>query len=511
MIRERTKKSAVHVRPDVIISPPPHPLLPPLRIGKPWKFYDKELSPNFRRVVPAFEGFRRICLTASPICASVSADDRPDCATLADVIASALDESANGGSHEYQLSSGGRAGASSSAVSFAYDVLMLYAKHFREVRGGVDWSVVAEALGNSGDEASAKQGTSFASLGFLAGATSSAACVRALLFWVNLADEPGPVDGSVARAGGVSALRSSARPYAERALARHRYDSSLAGIVAALETSMGRPDRAQEILEAALGYNGLCSALWEQRIALEAAFGAGSKDRAKATSSAAASSKVLLRLRCTSDRGRMECERSDVSSDGSSRQTSVLSARVAGRILATVSNASSRQETKSLSLQGSLYLLGNTESMQFPPFRTPREVPRSVFLLTGLVSLSLASNGLTELPSAVGRLLSLRSLDASDNALTALPRSLLKLSGSLRLLRLAGNRFSSPLARSPLGDLVSLRVLDLGNNALSRFPQEVVLTMKELRTLNLAGNHSFQRAPPRLTDALPHLEQLILP
>lgn len=403
--------------------------------------------------------------------------------------------------------------ASSSAASFAYDVLMLYAKGFREMRGGVDWAVVAEALGNGDRKASANKVSSCGSLGIAADSAASSACVRALLLWVNQADESESESehGPAMRAGGALALRRNARPYAEMALARDKDDTDLAGIVAALEASTGRPDRAQRILESALSRHGLCSMLWEQRIALEVAFGRRSKERASVTSLAAASKEVLLRLRCVIDGVKIGSGRSDPLSTQLTRQSMVLPARVAGRMLATVSNSSLRKETKSLSLQGALLVPDKTGTVKDPPIRLPAEVPKSLFLLKGLVNLSLAGNGLEALPSSIGSLVGMRSLDVSNNALTTLPRSLSKLSGSLRLLRLAGNRLTSPLASSPLGDLVSLRLLDLENNALTGFPEEVVMALKELRTLKLAGNRSFQRAPSSLTDALPHLEQLTLP
>ncbi|CAM9257426.1 unnamed protein product, partial [Hapterophycus canaliculatus] len=131
-------------------------------------------------------------------------------------------------------------------------------------------------------------------------------------------------------------------------------------------------------------------------------------------------------------------------------------------------------------------------------------------LLTGLVSLSLTSNGLTSVPAAIGRLPLLKSLDLSGNLLTALPLSLKRLSGTLRVLRAAGNRLESPLSSTPLGDLVNLRVLDLERNELSRFP-DVVLTLAELRNLKLARNNFSERPPRGLSERLPFLEELTLP
>lgn len=406
--------------------------------------------------------------------------------------------------------------AGAAASSFGCDVLSIYATCFREARGGVDWVVVAEALG-------ASSSPSFSS-GRREGTSSSPACARALLRWVSRADGP-----DTAAANSASALRSNALPYAERALARHPGDSGLAIAVAALEVATGRLGCAQRVLEAALRLQPHCSALWEQRIAMEAAFGAGSQKRASATSLAAASKGVMLRLRFIS------CCQSlalvvplSMSPEQTPSFPSTLQTRVASRILAIVSNPLSRRETMSLCLKGALLAVPDkaaaTTTAKGKATRARQEgdgeghlqvpslvdVPQSIFLLTNLVSLSLARNGLMIVPSAVGRLLSLRSLDISGNALTALPPSLSRLSMSLRVLRAADNRLTSPLP-AVLGKLANLRVLNLENNTLSRFPGGVVGRLKELRSLKLAGNSFASRAPPKLSDILPYLEELTLP
>lgn len=513
---------------------------------------------------------------------------RPEYRTLSHFVASTLDLSVSGLANSGDDSSGGGGGSvkteiasafpfsatastsSSSSSAFARDVLTVYANRFREVRGGVDWVVVAEALGSSESSAAASRSSCSAHCDQ---ATAETTC--ALLRWVSWADETvaaaGPSGGEpisertaptaaatstaavAAAADSASALRMNTRPYAEKALARHPRDTGLACAVAALEAATNRPDRAQRILEAALRASPHCSALWEQRLALEAGFGAGSKERAVSTASAAASTEVLLRLFYGGGRGRVglgsvvpRCDSSSASSPPPppSPHPSALQTRTACRIFAAVTNPLSRLQTKSLSLQGALQTpeklsaagaaaaaaaataAAATAGSEAGAGReggarggevghlilaTPVEVPRGVFLLTGLVSLSLANNCLAAIPAAVGRLLCLRSLDVSGNALTALPPSLSRLSGSLRVLRVARNRLASPLPAAPLTGLVSLRVLDLEHNALSEFPQAVVLALTDLRSLKLAGNGFPSRAPTGLSDALPHLEDLTLP
>ena len=467
-----------------------------------------------------------------------------------------------GGGGKAEITSGfpfSATASSSSSSSFARDILTVYATRFREVRAGIDWVVVAEALGSS-EESVATVSAAASHPSYSDHATAEATGV--LLRWVSWADEPTAVTGpsgrhskkestataeaaAVATADGASALRRNARPYAEKALAKHPRDTGLACAVAALEAATNRPDRAQRILEAALRASPHCSALWEQRIALEAGFGAGSKERADSTASAAMSAEVLLRLFYGDGRGQVRLgpdSRSGLSAAASPPQPhpSSLPARTACLVFSAVTNPFSRQQTKSLSLQGALQTpvkptvaaatataesgagatrgggrggggRGGGGGVDRLPLPLPVEVPRGVFLLTGLVSLSLANNGLTAIPLAIGRLLCLRSLDISGNALTALPPSLSRLSHSLRVLRIARNRLASPLPAAPLGELVSLRAVDLEHNALSEFPEATVLRLTALRSLKLAGNGFPSRAPAGLPDALPHLEELTLP
>lgn len=398
---------------------------------------------------------------------------------------------------------------SAASVSwFAHDVLTVYADRFRAVkRGGVDWLIVAEALDSAGVENRRSHGGSRGE--------APPGGVLALLNWVDRAHIAAAVAGQSGMDSEASerakatamVLRSNARPYAEKALATHgARDPGLAGAAAALEAATGRPDRAQRILEAALREQPLCSCLWESRLALEAGFGGGSRERARTTVEAAASSGALLRLRC--DVGLATWR--ELNSNAGENAV-VHGGRTVGRVLGAISNPQSRRETRSLSLLGALIgggsggREGQTTALPIP------QVPRSLFLLTNLVSLSLAGNGLLALPAALGNLLTtLRSLDASSNALTSLPPTLSRLSESLRVLRLTNNQLPSPLANSPLGNLTSLRFLDLEGNRLSQFPT-LVMGLPELRTLKLARNRFSPRAPPRLSDALPKLEELTLP
>ena len=360
------------------------------------------------------------------------------------------------------------------AASFSFDVLTVYGNHFLRVRGGVDWVVAAEALERGGG-----------------GGEDGRSAALALLRWVSWAGDGESAAAAAAATGDSLGVQINARPYVEKALTRHPGDPALSGAVAALDAATRWPSHAQRVLEAALRANPHCAVLWEQRIALEAGFGHGSTGRAGATAAAAASSDALLRLSCG---GRLGGE-----------GPSALQARTAGRIATVICQPSSRRETKSFSLQAAL--VGSAQDSAAPV----TVVPRSVFLMRGLVSLSLASNGLVSVPAAIGRLPALRSLDVSGNALAALPLSLSRLSGTLRVLRAAGNKLKSPLSAKPLEDLVNLRVLDLEHNDLSQFPEAVVQRLTDLRTLKLAGNEFCERAPTGLSDTLPHLEELTLP
>lgn len=360
--------------------------------------------------------------------------------------------------------------AETCAASFSFDVLTVYANHFRGLRGGVDWVVAAEALERGGG-----------------GGEDGRSAALALLRWVSWADEDENVTAGAGATGGSLGILINARPYVEKALARHPGDPSLSGAVAALAVATRWPGLAQTILEAALRVNPYCAALWEQRIALEAGFGCGSTERAGATAAAAASSSALVRLSCG---GRLGGE-----------SPSALQARTAGRIATTISHPSSRRDKISFSLQAAL--AGPAPEAAVSP-AAATVVPRSVFLMKNLVSLSLAFNGLRSVPVAIGRLPRLRSLDVSGNLLTTLPLSLSRLSGKLRVLRAARNKLATA---TPLEKLVGLRVLDLEHNELSQFPA-AVRRLTELRTLKLAGNGFGRGAPAGLMDVLPHLEEL---
>lgn len=418
------------------------------------------------------------------------------------------------------------------ASSFVHDVLTIYANWFRAVKGGgVDWMIVAEALGSSIEHRRDNGG------GGCGPPAPPPRSVLALLRWVDSAADSveragrggltAAVSDAAAEAG--MALRSNARPYTEKALAGDAGIGypGLAGAVAALEAATGRPDRAQRILEAALRERPLCSALWGSRLELESAFGGESSQRALATAEAAASTGVLLRLRC--DRHSLSLGQRCFSSSPVAKATHVeRSGKTAGRILGAVSNPSSRNDTKSFCFGGAWVPERSADSGGKPGAAdtrsdsggsggasqavvfSPPEVPRSIFLLTNLVGLNLSGNGLPTLPAAVGLLGSLRALDASRNALTNLPPTLSRLSGSLRVLHLQHNLLAFPLTGSPLSRLTSLRLLNLEANAFSQFPT-FVFGLSELRTLYLAGNRFPRSSLPKLSDALPKLQEFTLP
>lgn len=405
---------------------------------------------------------------------------RAEYPTLANFVATSLDRPVVGESSSAEVFNQpakyhpASVAAETPVAAFSFDVLIVYANHFRGIRRGVDWVVAAEALERSG------------------GGEDGRSAALALLRWVSWANDNEDVAASRGAPVGSLGIRINARPYVEKALMRHPGDPGLCGAVAALAAATRWPDHAQRVLEAALRVNPFCAALWEHRIALEAGFGYGSMERAGETAAAAASSNALVRLSCGGKVG--------------GESPSALQARTAGRIATIISHPSSRRETKSLSLQAAL--TGPAQEAALPT--ATAVVPRSVFMAKNLVSLSLAFNGLLSVPVAIGRLPALRSLDVSGNALIGLPLSLSRLSGTLRVLRAAGNKLGT-LSGTPLENLVGLRILDLEHNVLSQFPEAVVRRLTELRTLKLAGNAFCERAPTGLADVLPHLEELTLP
>ncbi|CAM9282331.1 unnamed protein product [Choristocarpus tenellus] len=380
-----------------------------------------------------------------------------------------------------------------SSVIFVQDMLRGYAAVLSGEQHGVgrvDWVVAEEALSST-----RRRGVRHRALP-PAGPTLS------LMRWAWEAGMEG-VEGAGRARGGKAAMRNT-RPHAEKALASNPGDPELATAVAVLESEAGDSALAQRALEAALRHRPCSASLWEARVALEAAHGRGSRERAAAVAAAAAASGVLLQLPCCTNPASqvpsISCHTSSNLIAPSPRPPDMV-----GRVLLNVSDPVARKEKRSLSLQG--LLVGNVN--------VATEFPLSALLLTGLVSLSLAGNNLCWLPSSLSRLTSLRALDLTGNSISALPHSIGLLKG-LRVLRLASNRVHEILPAEVLGGLSELRLLDAENNLLAQFP-EAVLSLKRLRTLKLAGNPiptasiDAGVAPRGLLDALPELEVLSLP
>ena len=112
-------------------------------------------------------------------------------------------------------------------------------------------------------------------------------------------------------------------------------------------------------------------------------------------------------------------------------------------------------------------------------------VPDSVWEQTGLETLVLADNQLSEVSEQIGRLRRLRMLDLGHNGLTKAPEALADLDGLTDFLYLHDNRLSS--LPSSLASLTKLRYLNISENAFEAFP-ECVASMASLIELRASDN-----------------------
>ena len=107
-------------------------------------------------------------------------------------------------------------------------------------------------------------------------------------------------------------------------------------------------------------------------------------------------------------------------------------------------------------------------------------VPDEVWRRTGLETLVLADNDLTELSERVGELRQLRMLDLGHNRLCELPAGLGRLEGLRDFLYLHDNR----LTRLPdaLARLQRLRYLNISENAFDVLPERSEEHTSELQS-----------------------------
>jgi leucine-rich repeat protein SHOC2 len=115
-------------------------------------------------------------------------------------------------------------------------------------------------------------------------------------------------------------------------------------------------------------------------------------------------------------------------------------------------------------------------------------LPSSIYELTELKWLHLASNLLTALPRNIDRLTNLKNVDCSRNSIASLPERIGNLK-SLVKLSLSNNRLRQ--LPDSIGDLCSLGVMDLANNLLTNLPAQIG-NLDRLHYLNLANNQLTQ-------------------
>ena len=129
--------------------------------------------------------------------------------------------------------------------------------------------------------------------------------------------------------------------------------------------------------------------------------------------------------------------------------------------------------------------------------------------LSGLQSLSLEGNRLSELPPEMfSRLSSLKELNLRNNELSELPDEVFAGLSSLERLRLDHNRLSR-LTQGVFSDLVNLQELGLSENELSILPDGLFSALTRLRDLHL-GQNQFSALSNRPFGELPQLKTLNL-
>jgi len=128
---------------------------------------------------------------------------------------------------------------------------------------------------------------------------------------------------------------------------------------------------------------------------------------------------------------------------------------------------------------------------EFPTGRQMRFIPKQVFELRQLKSLSIYNNQISEIPAAIQNLTDLEFLDLSSNQILSLPDELFKLK-QLKYLDFTSNQiYEIPAAIQNLSDL---EFLDLSINSVDRLPDEIgqlrnlhSLKMRSIRIIELPG------------------------
>ena len=118
--------------------------------------------------------------------------------------------------------------------------------------------------------------------------------------------------------------------------------------------------------------------------------------------------------------------------------------------------------------------------------------------LSGLLTLIISGNGLTELPDSIGKLKNLKVLEAEDNALATLPSSLAQCK-NLEILRVSRNKIKS---LAPLENANNLVTLVADNNQLTTLDDFTIEAKERLVTLSARMN--------KITDAPADIHQCTL-
>lgn len=112
--------------------------------------------------------------------------------------------------------------------------------------------------------------------------------------------------------------------------------------------------------------------------------------------------------------------------------------------------------------------------------------PTDVLALPNTIVLRLSHNSVASIPAEIGLLINLEELYVDNNKLTgALPAEIRKMT-KLTQLDASDNELTGIPAE--IGQMKNLKTLDLSNNNLSTIPNELYYLKDTLKVLNVAGN-----------------------
>ena len=121
-------------------------------------------------------------------------------------------------------------------------------------------------------------------------------------------------------------------------------------------------------------------------------------------------------------------------------------------------------------------------------------LPREIYSLSHLTTLSLRQNNLSEIPSSISRLINLKELNISDNWLRWLPWEILELTrDKLQVLRVKYNEFIQPVSR----------VTGISRPTSPAWQYSQLVAATKIAYLDITGS-PVRGSPPTVTSTLEH-------